>query len=147
MEKINFSISIAAQKEKVWQTLWEDSTYRKWTRVFSEDSHVVTDWQEGSKVLFLNGKGSGMVSTIESNRPNEFMSFRHQGTVQNGVEDTESEEVKQWAGAHENYTLTEAGEGTELTVEVDVEKEFKDYFIQTMPKALEQVKELSEQED
>jgi uncharacterized protein YndB with AHSA1/START domain len=147
MEKINFSISIAAQKEKVWQTLWEDSSYRKWTRVFSEDSHVVTDWQEGSKVLFLNGKGSGMVSRIETNKPNEFMSFRHQGTVQNGVEDTESEEVKQWAGAHENYTLTQNGGITELTVEVDVDKEFKDYFTQTMPKALELVKELSEQDD
>jgi hypothetical protein len=30
---------------------------------------------------------------------------------------------------------------------VDVEKQFKDYFTQTMPKALEQVKELSEQDD
>jgi hypothetical protein len=63
------------------------------------------------------------------------------------VEDTESEEVKQWAGAHENYTLTENGGITELTVEVDVDKEFKDYFTQTMPKALELVKELSEQDD
>jgi uncharacterized protein YndB with AHSA1/START domain len=147
MEKINFSISINAQKEKVWKTLWEDSSYRKWTRVFSEDSYAVTDWQEGSKVLFLDGKGSGMVSRIETKKPNEFMSFRHQGTVQNGVEDTESEEVKQWAGAHENYTLTETRGITELAVEVDVEKQFKDYFTQTMPKALEQVKELSEQDD
>ncbi|HEV2833549.1 MAG TPA: SRPBCC domain-containing protein [Hanamia sp.] len=147
MEKVNFSININAPKEKVWNTLWEDSNYRKWTSVFSEDSHVVTDWQEGSKVLFLNGKGEGMVSTIETNKPNEFMSFRHVGTVKNGVEDTDSEETKQWSGAHENYTLTEAGGVTELSVEVDVEKEFKDYFTQTMPKALDLVKELSEQDD
>ncbi len=81
MQKINFSTSINASKEKVWKTLWDDSSYRKWTSVFSESSHAVTDWKEGSKVLFLDGKGSGMVSKIEINRPNEHMSFKYMGEV------------------------------------------------------------------
>jgi uncharacterized protein YndB with AHSA1/START domain len=71
MEKMNFSIDINAPREKVWKTLWEDASYRKWTRVFIEGSHAVTDWQEGSKVLFLDGKGEGMVSKVQTNRPNE----------------------------------------------------------------------------
>ncbi len=65
MEKINFSISINAPKEKVWRTLWEDETYRKWTSVFSPTSYVDTDWKEGSKVLFLDGQDSGMVSKMK----------------------------------------------------------------------------------
>lgn len=144
MEKLQFSAKIDAPKEKVWKTLWEDDTYRKWTSVFSADSHAQTDWKEGSKVLFLDGKGSGMVSKIETNRPNEFMSFKHLGEVKNGAEDTESDRVKGWAGAMENYTLEEAGGSTELLVEMDIQEEYKEMFMGMFPKALEQVKVLSE---
>ena len=145
MEKANFSIDINAPKEKVWNTLWEDSNYRKWTSVFSEDSHVVTDWQEGSKVLFLNGKGEGMVSTIETNKPNEFMSFEHYGMIQDGVVYTESEKVKAFAGSHEDYLLKGGNGDTELVVEMDLSEEWKDYFDKTWPVALQKVKELAEQ--
>ena len=144
MEKMNFSIDINAPKQKVWEVLWGDTTYRKWTSAFSEGSHAVTDWKEGSKVLFLDGKGSGMVSKIASSRPNEFMSFLHLGMVQDGVEDTSSEKVKEWSGALENYTLTETGGVTTLAVDMDISEEYKDYFIKTFPKALEQVKSLAE---
>ncbi len=144
MEKLNFKTSINAPKEKVWKTLWDDASYRKWTSAFSEGSHADTDWKEGSKVLFLDGKGDGMVSRIETIRPNEFMSFKHLGEVKNGVEDTESDKVKGWAGALENYTLKEVNGTTELTVEMDMNEDFKDYFVGTFPKALEQVKILSE---
>ena len=144
MEKINFSTSINAPKEKVWKTLWDDTTYRKWTSVFSPTSYADTDWKEGSKVLFLDGQGSGMVSKIEANRPNEFMSFKHLGEVKNGVEDTESDKVKSWAGAHENYTLKEVDGTTDLLVELDMNEEYKEMFMQMFPKALEQVKILSE---
>lgn len=144
MEKLQFSTRINAPKEKVWKTLWEDNTYRKWTSVFSPTSYADTDWKEGSKVLFLDGKGDGMVSKIETNRPNELMSFKHFGEVRNGAEDTESEKVKGWAGAMENYILKEAGGLTELLVEMDMNEEYKEMFMQMFPKALEQVKVLSE---
>ena len=144
MQKINFSTSINASKEKVWKVLWDDSSYRKWTRVFSEGSYAVTDWKEGSKVLFLSANGEGMVSKIEMKKPNEFMSFKHLGTVKNGVEDLDSEQTKQWSGAMENYTPREADGSTTLTVEMDVTDDFKDYFMNTWPGALEEVKLLSE---
>ncbi len=145
MQKINFSASINAPREKVWKTLWEDASYRKWTSAFAEDSHVVTDnWKEGSKVLFLDGKGSGMVSKVAANKPNEYMSFEHLGEVKDGVEDTTSDKVKQWAGSHENYSLRDAGGKTALTVEMDITDDFKDYFMNTWPKALEKLKELAE---
>jgi uncharacterized protein YndB with AHSA1/START domain len=145
MEKMKFSVSINAPKEKVWQTLWNDASYRKWTSAFMEGSHAVTDnWKEGSKVLFVDPKGNGMVSTVAANKPNEFMSFKHLGEVKNGVEDTTSDKVKGWAGAMENYTLKGTNGKTELQVEMDINDEFKDYFVNTFPKALDKVKEEAE---
>lgn len=146
MEKISFSTNINAPKEKVWNTLWEDSNYRNWTSAFCEGSYAETDnWKVGTKVLFLGPDSSGgMVSKVAANRPNEFMSFEHLGEVKNGVEDTTSDKVKIWAGAMENYTLTQVGEKTTVVVELDIDASFKDYFIKTWPVALERVKNLSE---
>ncbi len=145
MEKIEFSIHINASKEKLWQILWNDASYRKWTSVFTEGSHAITDnWKEGSKVLFLDAKGNGMVSTVAMNKPNEYMSFKHLGEVKNGVEDTSSDKVKGWAGAMETYTLKEANGKTELLVEMDTHEDFKDYFINTWPKALDKLKEAAD---
>ena len=53
MQKLNFSIVINASKEKVWNTMLEDKTYRIWTEVFSKGSHFIGDWRKGSKILFL----------------------------------------------------------------------------------------------
>ncbi len=44
----------------------------------------------------------------------------------------------------ENYTLKENGGTTELNIDMDSNAEFKNYFSETWPKALEKVKELSE---
>ncbi|HLO71295.1 MAG TPA: SRPBCC domain-containing protein [Flavipsychrobacter sp.] len=145
MEKIRFAVTINAPREKVWSILWTGETYRAWTSVFSEGSRAITDWKKGSKVLFTDGSGSGMVSRIDDLIPNEFMSFQHLGELKDGVEDTTSERVQQWAGGRENYTLNAVGDNTELIVELDLLDEFKDYFMSTFPKALAKVKELSEQ--
>ena len=144
MQTQEFKVSINAPREKVWDVLWNDDTYRAWTSVFSEGSHAETDWKKGSKVLFLDGKGSGMVSTVADNVPNELMSFKHLGVMKDGVEDTDSEEVKKWAGAYENYRLRQVDGNTELAVQVDLNDEWKDYFVDTFPKALNKVKELAE---
>jgi len=144
MEKINFKTVINASPEKIWKVLWDDTTYRKWTSAFSEGSYAETDWKEGSKVLFLDGKGQGMVSRIAENRPNEYMSIEHLGEVKNGVEDTSSDRVKEWAGAHENYTLKKVNGKTELSVDMDITEEFKEMFSQMWPKALDNVKKLAE---
>ena len=144
MEKKQFKIEIAAPKEKVWKILWGDNTYPLWTAAFAEGSQVETNWEEGSKVLFLDGKGEGMVSTIAKKIPNEFMSFKHLGTVKNGVEDLHSEKTKEWSGALENYILKTTDGKTELVVDMDMTEEFKDYFTNTWPKALDKVKQLAE---
>lgn len=144
MNRLQFSTNVNAPREKVWDVLWDDTNYQKWTSVFSEGSRAETDWREGSKVLFLDGKGSGMYSKIAKKVPNEFMSFEHLGVVKDGKELPQDEESEKWSGASEEYRLKETNGSTELIVEMDVTDDFEDYFKQTFPKALEKVKELSE---
>jgi hypothetical protein len=144
MERKEFSIVVNVPKEKLWNTLWNDNTYREWTSVFAEGSKVETDWKKGSKVLFVDGTGSGMVSRIAENKPNEYLSIEHLGTIKNGVEDLDSPENKAWAGAQENYTLRSVNSGTELKVDMDITEEYADYFATTWPKALEKLKEVAE---
>lgn len=144
MNKQQYTIDINAPREKVWAILWQDDAYRKWTAAFAEGSHAISDWNEGSKVLFLGeGGAGGMVSRIAKMVPNEFMSFEHLGEVRDGIEDTESDRVKQWAGAHENYTLTEENGVTRLVVEIDLSDEFAEMFKEMWPKALANIKALA----
>ena len=81
---MEFDIDIDAPREKVWNTLWNKETYPEWTAAFAEGSRAETDWQKGSKVMFLDAKNSGMVSVIAENKPNEFMSIKHLGIIKNG---------------------------------------------------------------
>lgn len=149
MDKLNFSITINAPKEKVWNTMLGDESYRAWTDVFSPGSHYVGNWDQGSKILFLapgqNGGVAGMVSRIKENRRHEFISIEHLGMIENGKEDTSSEAVKIWAGAHENYTFKESGGKTQVLVEMDSVKEYEEMFTNTWPQALQKLKILAEQ--
>jgi Activator of Hsp90 ATPase homolog 1-like protein len=148
MAKLKFSIIINAPKEKVWNTMLEDRTYRIWTEVFSEGSYYSGDWNKGSKILFLgpgnDGKTGGMVSRIKDNKLYEFISIEHLGEVIDGVEDTTSDRVKEWSGALENYTFIDMNGKTELIVEMDINEDFKEMFQNTWPQALQKLKELCE---
>lgn len=146
---MEFNIEINASREKVWDVLFGEKTYPLWTTAFSEGSKVETDWQKGSKALFLDQSNRGMVSRIAENVPNEFMSIEHLGMYDNGVEDFDSAEVKRWAGAKENYTLTDLGGKTNLHIFMEMEeseenKQMIEMFAGMWPKALAKVKELAE---
>jgi uncharacterized protein YndB with AHSA1/START domain len=144
MEKHQFKTTIDAPREHVWNTLWGKTTYPQWTAAFSEGSNVETDWKKGSKILFTDGKGEGMVSIIDDLVPNEFMSFKHLGMLKNGEEDFETARNKGWSGAMENYTLETVNGKTELTIDQDLEAEYSDYFLTAWPKALETLKMITE---
>ncbi len=149
MEKLKFSILIDASKEKVWNTMLEDKTYRIWTEEFSPGSHYIGNWEQGSKILFLgpsnDGKLAGMVSRIKENKLHKYISIEHLGEVYDGVEDTTSERVKVWAGALENYTFVDKAGKTELLVDMDINEEFKEMFEGMWPKALQKLKSICEE--
>jgi len=149
MQKIHFSIHINAPREKVWDTMLSDATYRQWTSAFNPGSYYKGSWEEGSKILFLgpnpdgNGEG-GMVARIKENCIHEYISIEHNGVISNGVEDTTSEEARKWAPAYENYTFIDKDGGTEVSVDMDIVDEYKTMFEEMWPKALGLLKELAE---
>lgn len=146
---IHLTTHINAPREKVWDTMLSDATYRAWTSVFMEGSYYKGSWDEGSKILFLgpspDGSGEGgMVSRIAKNRLYEFVSIEHEGVVKNGVEDTESDAVKAWAGSYENYTFTDKDGGTELAIDMSLPESEKATMEEMWKKALAKLKELAE---
>ncbi|WP_316840211.1 SRPBCC domain-containing protein [Pedobacter gandavensis] len=147
MKTMEFKTMINASPEKVWEVLLGEETYPIWTAGFAEGSNVKTDWKKGSKAIFLDGTGNGMVSEIAENIPYKFLSIRHLGNVINGTEDRVSEEVKGWAGALENYTLTEVDGQTEWKISADITDDFEGYMLKTWPLALQKVKELAEKKN
>ena len=149
MDKLHKSIFINAPRERVWDVMLAQDSYRQWTSAFHEGSYYKGDWNKGSKILFLgpgsDGSGEGgMVSRIADNRLHEFISIEHLGIVQNGVEDTESAEAKKWAPAYENYTFVSKDGGTELSVDMDTEEKQKQNFETMWDRALARLKEIAE---
>jgi hypothetical protein len=145
METLEFTIKIKAPAEKVWNVLWDDETYKKWTSVFCEGSHTITDWNEGDKIHFMSPNGEGMYSVIETKTPNEYMAFKHIGEIKDFKELPLNEETKKWTGAMETYRLIPEEEFTSLIAQIDVVEKYLDYYKETFPNGLEKVKELSEQ--
>src|SRR5688572_6004870 len=109
MTTLEFKTQINAPRGKVWERLWSDEGYRKWTSAFTEGSYAESDWNEGSKIKFLSPKGEGMFGIIKRKVENEEMSFEHEGEIVNG-----KEENRDWKGAQERYFLSDTGNGTEL---------------------------------
>lgn len=149
MKTLQFSIDIQAPAQKVWDLLWNPSTYSKWTSSFNPEDptggSIQSDWQVGGKTLFLDNAGNGMVSTIKSLHEPYDVVFEHRGNVENGQEDITSEKVKDWAGALEEYHLSESGGVTTLHASVQTEEEWVSMMTDGFNDGLETVKKLAEE--
>lgn len=149
-QTMHFAITINAPKDKVWNTMLQDETFRLWAAAFnpSGPTWYEGDWKQGSKIVFLgaseDGKVSGMVSRIKEARPHEFISIEHLGVVEDGKEDTTSEKAKRFAPALENYTFVDRDGATEVQVEMDTVEEHRQMFEASWPKALERLKQIAE---
>lgn len=145
---MHFEISINAPVHQVFNTMISDQPYREWTSVFSPGSYFNGSWEKGSKILFLGpdkeGNEGGMVSKIADNIPDQYISIEHLGMISKGEEITTGPDVEAFAGATENYSFYDLGEKTLLKVDVEVSKEYQEYFDNTWPKALQTLKELCE---
>lgn len=144
LKRFQRSVDIAAPASKVYQMLTGPESYKQWTSAFGEGLYFEGSWQEGQRIRFLTTEGHGVVSEIAENRPNEFLSIRHIGYIDDdGVEDTSSEAILAWAPAYENYSFTATPQGTKLTVDQDITDDFES-MPEAWPKALEKLKALCE---
>ena len=141
---LTFETAIRAPRARVWDIMLDPETYKAWTSAFCEGSYFVGSWDEGAKIQFLSPSGDGMTAVIAENRLHEFVSIRHLGVIEKGVEDTSSEKVRAWAPAYENYRFSDLPDGCRLTVAVDTVAEYEQYMRDTFPKALAVLKDLAE---
>ena len=137
MEKMHYDIIINADTQKVYEAMIDPDHYRTWTSEFHPTSRYEGSWVKGAKILFIgedqDGQKGGMVGRIEENIPNKFISIVHLGLVQNDEEITSGPMVEGWAGAHENYTFEDANGQTKLSIDVDCNEYFKEFFNEAWP--------------
>lgn len=143
-KKLHFAIDIAATPEVVFRVMLDPETYKAWTQAFVAGSYYEGAWRQGERITFLSPSGDGMLSEIVEHRPNEFTSIRHLGFIHQGVVDTESDAVKAFVPAYENYTFAAIADGTRLEVDMDITEEYAQYMNDTWPKALDELKALCE---
>ncbi len=141
---IDKEIDIDAPRERVWDVLTGDGTYRQWTAEFAEGSYADTDWQEGSSARFLGPDGTGLVGRVVASRRPELLDVEYTGVVVGGSHDTESEHARAWAGTHETYRLAEAGGRTHLAISAPMEDAHYEDMAGAWDRALARVKELAE---
>jgi len=139
MKELEFSIDINASKEKVWNTLWEDTTFREWSNFIDEGMYMEGIMKEGNEVKFLSPTGYGVLSLIDKLVHNELVSFKHMTDLKDG-----GEREKEWTGGRESYSLAEKDGTTTLTVNIDVPPEQENNFNYRLPKALAHIKTLAE---
>ena len=144
VKRVQLEITIHAPRDEVAEVMLSPESYGEWTSSFIEGARFEGSWDEGSRIVFLDPNGDGMVAEIAEHRPGEFLSIRHLGEIRQGVEDTESEAVRAWAPAYENYTFESVPEGTRLVVDQDVLEEYEDFMREAWVKALEALKGICE---
>lgn len=142
MKQLQFSIDIHSTKEKVWDTLWQDETFRQWAGIIDPGTYIKGVLKEGNEIQFISSEnGYGVTSLVEKLVPNEFVLFRHMAdTKDSGKQERE----KDWTGGTESHSLVEKDGITTLTVKFDVPTEMEELFNIRFPKALARVKLLSE---
>jgi len=143
MKTLVFQSMIRAPRALVWDLMLADASYRQWTAPFCEGSYYEGSFQQGSRMRFLSPSGDGMLAVIAENRRPDFLSIKHLGIIQNGVDPADND-MPSWAPAYENYTFTDEGNGTQLVVTVEIPDDFEDYLIKTWPIALDCLRALCE---
>lgn len=141
MEQVEFSININASREKVWNTLWNDETFRQWADIIDPGTHMVGELKEGAEVQFISGNGYGVSSLVSKLTDNKFLELKHRAdTKDNGSNGRDDH----WTGGKESYSLLSEGELVRLRVAFDVPPELVDYFNENYPKAMECIRRLAE---
>lgn len=144
VRRLQFTTIIEAPVSRVYALMIAPESYRNWTSAFTEGSTYEGSWDAGQQIRFLSPSGDGMVAEIAENRANQFISIRHLGFIAQGVVDTDSEAVRAWAPAYENYSFQAVPEGTRLVVDQDITDDFEGFMTETWPKALARLKALCE---
>lgn len=147
-EILHFEILINAAPSRVFKTMLDNKSYKEWTHVFYPGSYFEGSWEKGSKIKFIakseDGTLGGMLGTIADRVDDYHISIKYIGLINDSKEVTSGEDVDKMKGSFENYTFENQEGNTLLKVDMGPTGEYKSYFEETWPKALEKLKEICE---
>ncbi|NLE34169.1 MAG: hypothetical protein GX622_03625 [Bacteroidales bacterium] len=147
-EILHFEITINNSPENIFRIMLESDSFSKWTAAFNPTSRFYGSWKKGERITFLgtdaDGITSEMVCRIRENIPGKFLSIESLREIIDGKEVTGDQKPGAWSGSLENYTLKPLGSKTLLCVDTDITTDFRSVFLETWPKALEELKTLCE---
>ncbi|HEY0054582.1 MAG TPA: SRPBCC domain-containing protein [Pedobacter sp.] len=143
-KKIQKSITISSAKSAVWNVLLKDNYTRIWYAEFCEGTHAITDWEEGSKAIFMDNSKQGIVGKVIAHKYGELLTLEYDGVVSNGVEDYESNGAQAVKGSGEKYELTGKDGSLVLNIECDMADQYFEMMSLAWDNALEKIKILSE---
>ena len=143
-KEITDAILINASKEKVWDVLTKDEFTRIWYAEFSPGSHADTTWEVGSKAVFTDNSGSGLIADVVENKPGEILALRYVGIVNKGTEDYESEGAQTVKGGREAYVLSEENGETRLQASCDMSDDMYEMMSEAWGRAIHKIKHLAE---
>ena len=138
-------ILINATPQQVWNTLWNQQSYKVWTNAFCAGSYYEGEMKYNERIKFLSPDGNGLSSVVRVCIPFWQISFEHLAAINKGIEDFDSPEFVGWKGAKETYTLTEVDGSTNLEIYQEVNVQKDDYFAKMWNVALENIKNLTQQ--
>ena len=145
MEKLEFKIDINASKQKVWDTMFNPDTYKKWVNVSWPGAYFDGVWKQGADMKFLSPSEGGTLANLAEYKPYEFLLAKHIAVINwDGIADYDSDIAKGWVGTTESYRFTEHNHKTEVKVVVHTKPDWASMFSDGWPNALAELKKLSE---
>lgn len=141
---IKQSIDINAPKENVWDVLVNNEKNKKWLELFSPGSSTETDWKEGSRAIFKDSSGRGIIGHIAQSKAGELVDIEYDGFIEGDKEDYESEGAKAYKGTHEVYRLSEQNGVTHLDISSEMQDDYYEEMSSKWIVALNKIKELAE---
>ena len=141
MKLLEFTTQISAPPEKVWNVLFTQDYYGKWSSARNPGTYFEGNWEEVSIMKFLDQKNNGMYNLVEINKENQLLRMKHLGWIIDGELSPQG-----WEDSTVTYILEPDDNGTLLKVEVNSLDEFVEFFNTKYPQNLELIKNLSESE-
>ena len=124
----------------------QPDTYKEWTAASWPGSYYEGEWKAGKDIKFISDDGSGTLAHIKEVKPFEHIASEHIAILQKGgIEDTTSEQAKNWIGITENYNFKETKGETTLIVEIITRPDWEKMFNDGFPNALKKLKEICEE--
>ena len=145
MKHLQFKTEISADRKKVWNTMLNPDSYKKWVDVSWPGSYFEGIWAKGEKLRFVSPANGGTLAELREQKPYETILAEQIAVINpDGSEDRDSEIARGWIGTTERYTFEEKGGKTELVVEINTPPAWAEMFEDGWPKALARLKELCE---